>query len=420
MPGGIFLLLFLSLLSVYGSLFPHPDALELVYRSWWYRLVFILTAFNLLVCTLRRLNRLVRGFRPTFPVLSAYSYRFDIKVPGEGKIPPKRTEDWFQRNNYHLRSLMLPQGKALVAAKGRAGIYGSLVTHLALLLILAAAYYGALTGSEALGYAFPGEKIPVTMRNEPYLLEVVDFYIVYRDDGAVKQYYSEVILRPQDPTAPAVANETIYVNKPLRYGRKVFYQYSYGWGVEAELYHPPSGTVEQVLLIPGEGYYFAPAGLTVQLLNIYPELEEDDQGLLFSPSPEPQHPHVLFRLLDPQNQPIGPPALQVEMEQPLKLPRLELTFTDYQKYTGILISENRSKGYVLMGSIMLLGGLFLSFYIRSRQLILFWPHVSDTPTNRSIKVELTLYGWFRHDREGFEVELQRFLQALESEGRDGP
>jgi len=90
MPGGIFLLLFLSLLSVYGSLFPHPDALELVYRSWWYRLVFILTAFNLLVCTLRRLNRLVRGFRPTPPVLSAYSYRVDIKVPGEGKIPPKR------------------------------------------------------------------------------------------------------------------------------------------------------------------------------------------------------------------------------------------------------------------------------------------------------------------------------------------
>ncbi len=420
MPGGILLLLLLSLLSVYGSLFPHPDALELVYRSWWYRLVFILTAFNLLACTLRRLNRLVRGFRSTSPVLSAYSYRIAVKVPGEGKVPPKRAEDWLQRNSYRLRSLMLPQGQALVASKGRAGIYGFLVTHLALLLILAAAYYGVLTGSEDLGYAFPGEKIPVTMGGEPYFLEVVDFYIAYRDDGTVQQYYSEVILRPQDPTAPAVAGETIYVNQPLRYGRKVFYQHSYGWGVEADLYHPPSGAAEQVLLIPGEGYYFAPAGLTMQLLQFNPELEEDDQELQFSPSPEPLHPHVLFRLLDLENQPIGPPALLLEIEQPLKLPRLELTFTDYQKYTGILISENRSKGYVLMGSIMFLGGLFLSFYMRSRQIILLWSHASGPPTNRLTKDELTLYGWFRHDREGFEAELQRFLQALESEGRDGP
>lgn len=420
MPGGIFLLLLLSLLSVYGSLLPHPDALELVFRSWWYRLVFTLTAFNLLACTLRRLSRLVRGFRFTSPVLSTYSHRFEIQMPGEGKISPKLAEDWFQGNNYHLRPVTLPQGKGLVASKGRAGIYGTLVTHSALLLILAAAYYGALTGSEALGYAFPGEKIPVIIRSEPFVLEVVDFDIAYRDDGAVKQYYSEVILRPQDPAAPAVAHETIYVNKPLRYGSKVFYQYSYGWGVEADLYHPPSGTLEQVRLIPGEGHYFAPAGVTVQMLNFYLELEEQDQGFQVSPLPESQHPSVLFRLLDPENQPIGPPALLSEMEQPLKVPQLELTFTDYHKYTGILISEHRGKGFVLMGSIMFLGGLFLSFFVRSRQVVLVWSQVSEPPTDRRNEDKLTLYGWFRHDREGFEAELQRFLASLKLEGRDGP
>ncbi len=425
---GIFLLLLLSALSVYGSLLPHAEALEVVFRSWWYGFIFVLTALNLLACTLRRLQQLTRCFgrlggeqnRATPVALSTYSHRVAIKMPGARQAAQKRATVLLKGSNYHLRTLMLPQGMALMATKGRAGVYGTLVTHLALLVILAGAYYGALTGTANIAFGFPGDKIPVVIEGDPHLLEISDFYIDYREDDTVHQYYSELTVSSESPASPVVAHKTIHVNNPLRYGGKVFYQYSYGWGVETHIYHPPSGTAEQVLLTPGEGYYFAPAGLTVHLLDFYPELDRDDGGLLFSRSPAPHHPHVLFRLLDEQHRPTTPPALLRAIGQTVELSLLEITFTDYRNSTGILISENGGKMYVLAGAIILLVGLFLSFYMRPRQILLLWPPASELANNPPSPLfwsELTIYGWARHDRVGFEAEFHHFIDALAAAGR---
>ena len=414
MQCGIFLILLLSVLSVSGSFLPHAEAMEAVYRSWWYVSLFILVALNLLACTLRRLQQLRKGYSisgtgknsSAAGELSAYPYRFEIDKSTARLDSRHHAAELLKQNNYHLQDLKLPRGEALLAAKGRIGIYGSLATHLGLLLIIAAAYYGVLTGSEELAQGFPGERIAVSIGDETLVLEIADFNINYREDGSVNQYYSELIIRSQDPESPLLVHDTIYVNNPLRYGRKTFYQSSYGWAVNAYLHDPFSGRTESAMLVPGQEYYFAPAGITVQLLSFYPDLEQGDQGHLFSRSPEPRHPHTLFRLLDQDNQLLGSPAQLLKIGDSLELPQFELGFDEFHNFTGILIKETGGTICLLSGSIIFLAGLFLCFFVQPRQILMLWPGAAKD------EGKLIIYGWSRTDRPAFAVEFYEIVNDL--------
>lgn len=421
MQSGVFLILFLCALSAYGSFLPHSEAIETVYSSWWYISLFSLAALNLSACTLRRLQRLInksgipgRGNISTTPLdLSAYSYRFEIDKSSGRQVSPNNAAEILKKNNYRLQDLKSVQGEAIIAEKGRIGIYGSLITHLALLIILAAAYYGVLTGNEDLARGFPGDIVPVSIGSETLKLEIADFYIDYRDDGSVNQYYSELILRDEDPEGPPLAHNTIHINSPLRYGKKSFYLSGYGWGVDTYMHHPPSEKTVMVRLIPGKEYYFAPARITLQLLNFYPDPARDKQGHLFSRSPEPRNPHVLFRLLDQENQVLGPPAQLQNIGESVELPQLEFIFTEFHNSTGILVKENRATSFVLFGAAVFLIGLLMSFYIQPRQILLLWAAAREGTG------KLTIYGWSHTDRPSFAIEFYEIVNTIVS-GRSEP
>jgi cytochrome c biogenesis protein len=415
MQCGILLILIFVASAVYGSLLPHTEALNKVYNSWWFFSIFGLVALNLLACTLNRLRELSKDFRIFKSIqngnssseFSDYPFRFDLEISGDLLHSVQNyAAVLLKKSSYRTQKVKFPRGETLLAAKGQLGIYGSLITHFSLLIIMASAYYGITTGSEDLVQIFPGEEVPVSIREEPFLLELIAFNIDFREDGSISQYYSELHLRPRDSSNAAAVRETVHVNNPLRYGGKVFYQSSYGWGVETSLHHPLSGSRELIILIPGQQYYFEPAGITLHMLSFYPNLVHGEEGELLSATPEPLNPHVLFSLLGQESQaPVSTASLK-PVGQTTELPQFELTFTGFYNFSGILISENTAKIYILLGSISLLGGLFLSFFIQPRRILLSW-HPSTAEES-----QLTVYGWSRSDRPAFAVEFYEFVDTL--------
>ena len=128
---------------------------------------------------------------------------------------------------------------SLYAFKGLAGKVGPIVVHASLLLTIGGAAAGALGGwrgnalvpvggeflvSRAISPASPVSLLPSGARS---LLRVDGVNVVYRDDGSVAQFESDLsVLDPA--TGVATKSQRISVNKPLRFGGVTAYQADYG------------------------------------------------------------------------------------------------------------------------------------------------------------------------------------------------
>lgn len=132
-----------------------------------------------------------------------------------------------------------PSSVSLYAFKGLAGKVGPIVVHASLLLTIAGAAAGALGGWRGnalvpVGGEFavieaisPASPVSVPPSGARQLLRVDGFNVVYRDDGSVAQFESD--LSVLDPATGAVAkSQRISVNKPLRFGGVTAYQADYG------------------------------------------------------------------------------------------------------------------------------------------------------------------------------------------------
>jgi cytochrome c biogenesis protein len=111
------------------------------------------------------------------------------------------------------------------------------VVHASMLLILAGAIWGSMTGFFAQelipgGQTFQIQNIfdagPWAAGQIPkdWAVKVNRFWIDYTDEGAIDQFYSD--LSVVDPAGAELKRDTIHVNKPLRYRGVTLYQADWG------------------------------------------------------------------------------------------------------------------------------------------------------------------------------------------------
>ncbi len=140
---------------------------------------------------------------------------------------------------------------SLYAFKGMAGKLGPIAVHASLLLTLGGTAIGALGGSRGqalapVGTAFdpisvlrPASPLAFPPRGADGTLVRVDgFEVVYRDDGSVAQFVSDLSVvrddgssgpaNPPDDARDVLAAGSISVNSPLRYKGLTIYQADYG------------------------------------------------------------------------------------------------------------------------------------------------------------------------------------------------
>ena len=210
--------------------------LDHVYRTWWFLSILILFGSSLTACTFTR----------QFPALkAARRWKFYDEPRQFQKLALSAELDRGSLNSLtplleKRRYKVFQEGDTLYARKGIIGRIGPIVVHASMLIILAGAILGAMTGFMAQEMVPSGNTFQVKniVDAGPYALPQIPkdwsvrvnrFWIDYTPEGGINQFYSN--LSVLDNQGQEVDKQTIYVNKPLRYRGVTFYQTD--WGIAA-------------------------------------------------------------------------------------------------------------------------------------------------------------------------------------------
>jgi cytochrome c biogenesis protein len=213
------------------------SGLDHVYRTWWYLAILILFGASLTACTFTRQITALRWFSRTWNFYSKPRQFDKLALSGE----------WAQGSLADISPLLAKRGykvftrdRSLYAQKGVAGRIGPIIVHASMLIILAGAIYGAMTGFFAQEIVPKGQVFQI--RNifdagpwaeaqipKDWAVRVNNFWIDYTPEGAIDQFYSD--LSVVDESGEELKQKTIHVNKPLRYKGVTLYQAD--WGIAA-------------------------------------------------------------------------------------------------------------------------------------------------------------------------------------------
>jgi cytochrome c biogenesis protein len=210
--------------------------LDHVYRTWWFLSILILFGSSLTACT----------FTHQFPALKAARRWKFYKEPRQFQKLALSAE--LETGNLDSLTSMLQthkykvfrEGDTLYARKGIIGRIGPIVVHASMLIILAGAIWGALTGFMAQEMVPSGGTFQIknivdagplaaTQTLKDWSVRVNRFWIDYTPEGGIDQFYSDMSVLDQD--GKDIDQQTIYVNKPLRYRGVTIYQTD--WGIAA-------------------------------------------------------------------------------------------------------------------------------------------------------------------------------------------
>ncbi|MBM3310292.1 MAG: cytochrome c biogenesis protein ResB, partial [Candidatus Aminicenantes bacterium] len=243
----IVLLIILAVASIVGTLIPQGRSageyaarygglskafiglqLTTLYHSVWYLALLGLFALNLLVCTLTRLSpKLRRARRPHVASdpksLAASKFKDRFKRPGGLSAVQAEAEKALREAGYKVRSAGEAGRSSLFGRKRIAGIFGSDIVHVGLLVILAGGIASGLGGFKTSISLKEGETAAVPKADFEVRLD--KFTTEYYPGGGVKDWKSTVtVLEGKN----AVLTKVVEVNHPLAHKGFNFYQMSYG------------------------------------------------------------------------------------------------------------------------------------------------------------------------------------------------
>jgi len=249
----IFLLIVLSVTSVFGTLIPQGEPLNFyqerfnptffnliklfrlydAYNSWWFLTILNLFSVNLICCTLKRLPLTIKLLKKNI---------LDTDAEKISRISMKKTIDITNNNDYsskikgilgNTKSKKLDDGSEIITSeRGKINYLGVYILHSSILIIFLGGILGAILGFKGNLMLLEGEKSsriinPRTSEEIPLGFEVRcdKFAVEFYDDGRMpKEFRSDLAIIDNNLE---VLKTQIIVNKPLTYKGITFYQASY-------------------------------------------------------------------------------------------------------------------------------------------------------------------------------------------------
>ena len=210
--------------------------LDHVYTTWWFVSLLVIFGSSLTACSFTRQLPTLKSARRWQYYKRPHQFE---KLALSSELPNLSIDQVIPELEKH-RYKTFQEGNKLYARKGIIGRIGPIVVHISMLMILAGAIWGAFTGFMAQEKVATGETFQVNNIFEAgrfsqsqvpqnWQVRVNDFWIDYTNEGAIDQFYSD--LSVVDLQGNELKQETIHVNKPLRYDGVTFYQTD--WGISA-------------------------------------------------------------------------------------------------------------------------------------------------------------------------------------------
>ena len=403
----------------YGQLAGLFQGLQLtrLYSSFWFIALLVLFALNLVVCTLARLPaKLQRALRPRLETEPRHiqamrvcdKARLPLPLAGARALVVRELE----RRRYRVRQSEAP-GRVHIAAGGRvAGLFGSDVVHLGLLVILAGGIVSGLTGRRGDLTLREGQTAPVA--GAGFSLRLDDFVTDLYPDGSVRDWKSRLsVIEDGRP----VLEKTIEVNHPLAHRGFVFYQSGYGWdweNPELELRlkkKSDPGFLKELRVRPGERAPVDAEGLEVQVSRFIPDFVLDERNQPSTRSAQPNNPAAFIEGRRGAETVFSgwvfarfPDFTRLHGAEETDL-AFELKDVKAPEYSVIQSAKDPGALWIWVGCTLLMAGLFLAFYWPTREVRL----VLEESQGRT---ELTAGGQSPKSAEAFTAEFEDLMSVL--------
>ena len=366
----IFLLIFIAIYIVIGTLLPqhgtealyqqkYPNIsstiltlhLDEAYSSPIFLVLMSLFVINLTSCTIMRLKGQLHVAMPSY-----YPPFLDKE---ENSIEDVTEEEFLALTKRQLFRVAKENNSTYKGGKFRVGSLGAAITHIGILVIFIGAVVSNMSAQEDMISLLPGN----TEEFSQYGLSITldDFYMTFDENDAIIQYFSEVTIVKDDGSTQ---KEKIWVNNPLHINNLGFYQANFGW--TSNLVVRDINTNEilvEGLLRNQKSYFHQPNHLNISLYAYFPDMIIDHEQMPYSKSNKENNPYyavVLSQFGNTVGSYILEPGQEVEFEG------VAISFTHSIAYTGLVVRNDPSYPVVLTGFIILLIGMFMSFYLYPR------------------------------------------------------
>lgn len=397
---GIILFLIIAVYSIIGTIIPQGMDVEFylhqyktfgslmvflqfdhVYSSIIYIIIVFVFIINLVGCTLKILPVQLKKMKNTY-------------VPAKGNNNTNLYENWMNIENIKevlkkKKFKISDTEDGAYAVKHRMGHIGSSITHLGIVIIILGAVIGNMFVQEGFVSLVPGEK--AEFKEHRFSIELNDFYMDYREDKSIEQYYSELTIYED---GQKIKNEKVWVNNPLNYNGIYFYQSNYGWASKFNIKDKDDNLLYESILKDNPHDFYEPENLTIFLYGFFPDFSMDSSGNPITLSQEVKNPAYAVVLY---NEDGYVDSHIVSPGEPIGYNDIIIEFVDSVLYTGLTYRQDFGYYYVLVGSIILTLGILLSFYFYPKYILISSDCVMPV-TRQNI--------W------GFTVKIKRILKEL--------
>lgn len=370
----------------YGGWTAVLDALGLfnVFNSLLFRGLVVLLATSILACSINRAPKLWR--QAVHPRTVANPAFFEhvrlagsVDVPGAPEQALATLEGALARR--HFRTIVSPAGNAVAiyADRFRWAPFGTVIAHLSLIVIMAGALLGA-AGFRNEGFAVAvGSTVEVGYGTNLSIL-ATSFTDSYYENGSPADYASHLIVYEN---GQQVAEQTIRVNDPLRYGDVKVFQSFFGPAADVVVRDTTGATLfeDGVPLLWSSkdgskmvGEFSIPTeDLTVYVIGV--ASGRVDAGI--------KPGQMQLEIFQGDNRQTALGIEVVDPGKPVTVAGLELTFVRERQYTGLIVARDPGGPLVWLGALLLVLGVTLVFFFPARRI---WARVSSTASGSRIQV----------------------------------
>ncbi|MHB8908082.1 MAG: cytochrome c biogenesis protein ResB [Syntrophales bacterium] len=427
----IMLLLVLSVLSVAGTIieqnkplqeyyrFFKPATVDLfnnlglldMYHSWWFTSCLALLALNIIACTMERYPFIIRAMKKQNPVLDE---KLEAGLTNPATIKYTLPAETVESRIRAITKKLFPApplvteaagAKHLFYEKGRYSRLAFFLTHLSVIIIFVGAITGSLIGFKGYVNVYEGEMISSLetrkgeTKNLNFAVKCNSFAVDFYPNGAPKDYRSDLSVIKD---GKEVARKTIRVNDPLSYEGITFYQSSYGRLPDTaafEIRGKDGASLGTVTAPFGKQVDIPGGGVKFEVLDYREHYHLDDgseAGPVFG-----------VNVIRPGAEPEG---IWVSETKP-EMNRIEgyefvVKGVKLKSYTGLQVNKDPGVWLVWTGSIMLVAGIMMAFFMSHRK---FWVRIGKDKKGR---VEVTAGGMTNKNKHAFAGEVQKLVDGF--------
>ncbi len=416
----IWLFLVIAIASAIGTFMTMEQGAKYVYHTWWFAALLGLMAFDVIVCKLRRLpvnlfgrgrRQNERGHETPEQFLAKSKLKASVSVQKSPEAAAEAVRSWFQTQGLKYHEDHLPAGQAFFSGKHRIQRWGDFILHVSIVAVLAGNMMGAMFGFEEVLPIEEGKT--VTMKNRPFEVTLNDFTIeYYKESGAPSVYASDLLVKKD---GAEIAKKRIVVNEPLDIDRVRFYQAS--WGMTYDFHVARLALAgREVDLKQHEITPIIGTPLSVRANQFLPSFGIDEHGHSTNSDFEGKNPALQIDFLEKgkvaarvwllKNDPHV--AFRIASDEALTRaapPPFHLLDVEPVLFSGIQVGYDPGAPLFWTGSIVLLVGLCMHFYMHQRRLRVLI-------VKKGSHADVLVGGWNSRTPEDFQKEFSDWADGL--------